>query len=224
MRGRDHRVNMSMDSLSREPQNPSNRTFVTDSRSVDRRPAIPAWVASDVKMPNRSSLLLCHIPKWPRKDVKAKELLKDMRLTGPFSVILLAGVEGDGLSRLLAGLVRAAYRTDSVIVDGGGLSGIEQACAKSAVALVGIAAEDTVVYPSRSSNADTNRVLVTPGHTHLITLGNKGDHLQHEDILAFKSRLLRRLTTGRRTHRELLCVVAGDSPTCLSDIELVTAM
>lgn len=164
------------------------------------------------------------MPKWPKKDVKAKEVLKDLKLAGPFSVIWLAGVEGESHGKLLTGLVRAAYRTDSIIVDSGGSSGIESACAKNTVALLGVASEDSVAYPTKSSANDNPRTLVTPGHTHLITLGNKGDRMPYEDVLAFKMRLLRRLVTGRRAQRELLCVVAGDGPNCCSDIEMVRAM
>lgn len=58
VRGREHRVNMSMDSLAREPQSAASRTFVTDSRSVDRKQPMPAWVLSDVRMPNRAQMTL----------------------------------------------------------------------------------------------------------------------------------------------------------------------
>ena len=153
--------------------------------------------------------------------MKAKDILKDLKLSGPFSVILLAGVESDDLSRLLTGLVRAAFRTDSLILDSGGVSGIEQACIKSSVALLGVAADDSVVYPTRPPHSDKARQLVTPGHTHLITLGNKGDHMNYEEVINFRARLLRRLTTGKRIQRQLLCVIAGDGPNCLIDVEMV---
>lgn len=149
-------------------------------------------------------------------------MLRDLRLNGPFSVILLAGVENDGLSKLLVGLVRAAYRTDSVIVDEGGISGLEAACMKNSVALMGIASEDTVVYPIKTT--ETSRTLITPGHTHLITLGNKGDRMAYEEVAKFKVKFLKRLTQGRRSQRELLCVVAGDSPHCATDIEVTLAL
>lgn len=57
VRGRDRRVNMSMDSLARDPLASGNRTFVTDSHSVDRKSTIPPYVTSDLKLPNRSHAL-----------------------------------------------------------------------------------------------------------------------------------------------------------------------
>lgn len=227
VRGRDRRVNMSMDSLAKDPVLSGNRTFVTESHSVDRKSTIPPFVTSDLKLPNRGHALLvipiqCHVPKWPRRDLKSKDMIKDLKLNGPFSVILLAGVENEGLSKLLIGLVRAAYRTDSVIVDEGGFSGLEAACMKNSVALMGIAAEDSIVYPVKTT--ETSRVLLTPGHTHLITLGNKGDRMAYEEVAKFKAKFLKRLTQGRRSQRELLCVVAGDSPHCLADIEVTLAL
>lgn len=226
-RGRDRRANMSMDSISRDSMPSSSRAFVTDVHSVDRKSTLPPWVISDLKFPNRTQSLLvtltqCHVSKWPRRDLKAKDLLRDLKLNGPFSVVLLAGVENEALSKLLIGLVRAAYRTDSVIVDEGGLSGLETNCMKNSVALMGIAAEDAVVYPVKTT--ETLRRLITPGHTHLITLGNKGDRMLIEDVVKFKAKFLKRLTRGRRYQRELLCVVAGDGPHCVHDIEMTLAL
>ena len=139
-------------------------------------------------------------------------------------MIVLSGAEGDSRSKLLIGLVRAAYNTDAVIVDSGMKNGIEQACHKKKVKLIGVCPEDIIVYPTKNSNGEKLGEL-TPGHSHIFSLGKKGDKRSWNSVLSFKMEIIDRLRKGRSGPGSfacrVLCVCVGDNMNCLGEVEMI---
>mmetsp|Transcript_19887 Transcript_19887/g.3245 ORF Transcript_19887/g.3245 Transcript_19887/m.3245 type:complete len:141 (+) Transcript_19887:721-1143(+) len=136
---------------------------------------------------------------------------------------MLSGNNGDQRSRLLIGMVRAAINTDAYVIDNGMKSGIEIPCYRKKVKLMGICPEDIIVYPTKGSTGDRLNE-VTAGHTHLFTIGQKGDHRGWNSVLGVKFDLIDRLRKGRGGHGNFnckaLCLVVGDSNNCLGEVEM----
>lgn len=73
----------------------------------------------------------------------------------------------------MAGVARAAMRTDAIIIDSGLGSGIEKFCARKQVPLIGVAPENEIIYPRINPNDKKDNEL-TSGHTHFFLLGQPG--------------------------------------------------
>lgn len=72
----------------------------------------------------------------------------------------------------MAGVCRAAFKTDAFIIDSGIGSGIEKFCLRKNIPLIGIAPEYEVIYPRINPNEKKDNEL-TNGHTHFILLGDE---------------------------------------------------
>ena len=70
-----------------------------------------------------------------------RDMLDKFKYNQPFPVINLIGAMEKGRGKFYAGVARAAFNTDAVIVDNGLASGIEKFTLRRGVKLVGVAPE-----------------------------------------------------------------------------------
>lgn len=143
--------------------------------------------------------------------------------------------------KTLAGVARAAFRTDAVVIDSGLGTGIEKFCARKQVPLIGVAPEQEIIYPRINPNSKKDNEL-TNGHTHFVLIGDgsadagtqgqtkaganprKAPVFSWGDEAALKFELAKRIATGRSrmggtTACKMVTVVVGDNPYCHKDIQ-----
>jgi hypothetical protein len=135
--------------------------------------------------------------------------------------------------KTLAGVARAAFRTDSVIIDSGLGSGIEKFCLRKHVTLVGVAPEHEIIYP-RISPSEKHDNELTNGHTHFVLLGDQEAQMKNSrieqksyswgDETQIKFDLAKRIAAGRgkmggSTPCKIVTILVGDNPQCHKDVE-----
>jgi hypothetical protein len=142
-------------------------------------------------------------------------------------VIILAGAMTQRAGKTLAGVARAAFRTDAFIIDSGIGSGIEKFCLRKQVTLIGVAPEKEIIYPRISPNEKKDNEL-TNGHTHFILLGDEENKMKNSrmdpdqksytwgDETVVKFDLAKRIATGRgkmggSTSCKMITVLIGDN-------------
>ena len=196
------------------------KTFMTQKREEEKMEA--AWTLNDLLFPGGKISKLCRIPNLKSKDIKISDILKRSGIIENNPVILLSGAEGDKRAGLLVGIARAAYSTDAVIIDNGLKSGIETACFRKKVKLVGVCPEEAIVYPTKNSTGDRLGELAA-GHSHLFVMGTKGDGTRWDNVVPFKMELCDRIRKGRGGPGSFVCrgvcVLVGDNTGCLWEVE-----
>jgi hypothetical protein len=65
----------------------------------------------------------------------------------PTPIIILSGAMSQRVGKTMAGVCRAAFRTDSMIIDSGISSCVEKFCLRKNVKLLGVCPEAAVSYP-----------------------------------------------------------------------------
>lgn len=197
-----------------------SKTFMTQKKEEEKQEA--PWVLNDLLFPGGKISKLCRVTNVKSKDIKISDILKRSGIVENNPVILLSGAEGDKRAGLLVGIARAAYSTDAVIVDNGLKSGIETACYRKKVKLVGVCPEEAIVYPTKSSTGDRLGELAA-GHSHLIVLGSKGDNMRWDNVVPFKMELCERIRKGRGGPGSFncrgICVLVGDTTACSWEVE-----
>ena len=202
-------------------EEPEAKTFVTQKREEEKQPE-SSWTLNDLLFPGGKIAKLCRISNPKNKDINISEIFKRSGILENNPVILLSGAEGDKRAGLLVGIARAAYSTDAVIIDNGLKSGIETACFRKKVKLVGICPEEAIVYPTKSSTGDRLGELAA-GHSHLFVIGSKGDNMRWDNVVPFKMELCERIKKGRGGPGSFqcrgVCVLVGDSTSCTWEVE-----
>ena len=95
------------------------------------------------------------------------ETLKSFKFVDPLPVIVLSGAHTkNDHGKLLAGLCRAAFRTDAVIMSHGLKSGIEHFALRKNVNLVACFPEKVVELPKMNISGDYPENTIINGHTH----------------------------------------------------------
>jgi len=84
---------------------------------------------------------LIRIPDAQHPDFRVSEVCDKLKFTQPSPVIILAGAMTQRGGKTLAGVCRAAFKTDAFIFDSGIGSGIEKFCLRKNIPLIGIAPE-----------------------------------------------------------------------------------
>jgi hypothetical protein len=131
-----------------------------------------AWTLHDMMIPAGNTVKLVRIPDHTDPDFRISEVCDKFKFSQPTPVIVLAGAMTQRAGKTLAGVARAAFRTDAVIVDSGLGSGIEKFCLRKHVTLVGVAPEGEIIYPRINPNEKKDNEL-TNGHSHFILLGDQ---------------------------------------------------
>ena len=123
----------------------------------------------------------------------------------------------------MAGVCRAAYHTDAVILDSAVSTGIEKFCIRKNVKLIGVAPETKVSYPKVNPTDKSDNEL-TNGHTHFILLGTKGKSMRWGDEAMIKIELADKIAAGKHGNKpkcKVVGVLLGDNEECDSELSYV---
>ena len=168
------------------------------------------------------------------EDFRATEVCDKLKINTASPVIVLAGAMTDRAGKTLAGIARAAFRTDAVIIDSGLGSGIEKFSLRKKVPLIGVAPEHEVIYP-RINPVEKKDNELTNGHTHFFLIGDRGQAETANrkarpekkwawgDETELKYGLAQRISLGRKTRNaskqcKIITVLVGDNPECHRDV------
>lgn len=121
-------------------------------------------------IPGGNVAKLIRIPDPSQADFRVSEVADKLKLNQASPVIVLAGAMTQRAGKTLAGVARAAQRTDAVIIDSGLGSGIEKFADRKKLALIGVAPEHEIIYPRINPNVKKDNELTT-GHTHFFLIG-----------------------------------------------------
>lgn len=93
-------------------------------------------------------------------------MLEKFKYNERLPVINLIGAMEKGRGKFYAGIVRAAFNTDAVIVDNGLASGIEKFALRRGIKFIGIAPESEIKFP-KINPTQVDPMELANGHTHL---------------------------------------------------------
>lgn len=145
------------------------KTFITENQKDGE--AREVWTLHDMMIPAGNTAKLVRVPDPSDPDFRVSEVCEKLKLNQPTPVIILAGAMTQRAGKTLAGVARAAFRTDAIIIDSGLGSGMEKFCMRKHLNLIGVAPEHEVIYPRINPNVKKDNEL-TNGHTHFVLLGN----------------------------------------------------
>lgn len=124
----------------------------------------------------------------------------------------------------MAGVCRAAYHMDAIILDSGISSGIEKFCIRKSVKLIGVAPENEILYPKVNPSERFPNEL-SNGHTHFFLIGDKAKSFAWGDESSIKIDLADKIAAGRYSGRykcKVVGVLLGDNENCSLELSLVT--
>lgn len=99
------------------------------------------------------------------------EILRKFKFTEQAPVVILSGAFQNNKGKFFAGIARACFRTDAVIIDSGIEVGIEAFSLRKGIKLLGVAPEKLVKFP-KINPTNKDPFELTNGHTHLFLLSN----------------------------------------------------
>lgn len=105
------------------------KTFITEDQKGKDGMGIgedQIWSLHDMMIPAGQIAKLIRIPNPASEDFRASEVCDKLKINVSSPVIILAGAMTQRAGKTLAGVARAAFRTDSVILDSGVGSGMEK--------------------------------------------------------------------------------------------------
>lgn len=104
------------------------------------------------------------------------DIISKIKLDDGYPVVNFIGCKHDFNAKpeslrgkFFAGIARACYNTDSVIVDNAITTGIERYALRRGLKLIGIAPEKAISYPKLNPTSIQDNEL-SNGHTHMILL------------------------------------------------------
>ena len=143
------------------------KTFITENKATKEE---EAWTLHEMAIPQGQPAKLIRIPDPNNKVFRASEVADRLKFIQPIPVIILAGAMENREGKVLAGIARAAFNTTSLVMDSGLISGIERACIRKKVQLIGVAPEAQISYP-KISRKKTNELA--NGHSHFFLIGKE---------------------------------------------------
>jgi hypothetical protein len=99
------------------------------------------------------------------------DILQKLKLTEGFPIVNLVGAKECDRGKFYAGIARAAFNCDAVVVDSGILTGIEKYAIRRGIKLIGVAPENEIKFP-KINPTFTDPMELSNGHTHLFLLNN----------------------------------------------------
>ena len=218
------------------------KTFITENQKDGESREV--WTLHDMMIPAGNTAKLVRIGDPSDPDFRVSEVCEKLKLNQPTPVIILAGAMTQRAGKTLAGVARAAFRTDAIIIDSGLGSGMEKFCMRKHLNLIGVAPEREVIYPRINPNVKKDNEL-TNGHTHFVLLGNgegeddsaqqshdqaRGGKGQEQkkfvwgDEAGVKFELAKRIAAGRSKIGQsapckIVLVLVGDNHQCHTDVE-----
>lgn len=107
----------------------------------------------------------------------------------------MIGAKDTGRGKFYAGIARAAFNTDAIILDSGIATGIEQYAIRRGVKLIGIAPENEIKFPKLNPTKSEPNEL-SNGHTHLFLLNSPKEELAWTQEAIFKMELGLKIAEG----------------------------
>jgi len=155
-------------------------------------------------------------------------ILEKFKFDKPRPVIVCSGSRNAERGKFLAGIVRAAHRTDAVLIDSGIKSGIENYCIRRETTLIGVYPECMVSMPKLAAEKIPANVI-TNGHTHNFMICDKLYHKWGtESKLCME--IAENIRQGSQAARDLKCspckmimVVLGDDESSLGEIKIAVS-
>ena len=100
--------------------------------------------------------------------------------------------------KVMGGIGRVAFNTQSIVMDSGMQSEIEKFCMRKKVPLVGVCPEASIVYPKISKRRPNE---LSNGHTHFFLIGKEDKSVRFNwgDESGLKYDLAKRFTIGRKS-------------------------
>ena len=86
-------------------------------------------------------------------------------------VVILSGAKPNSRGKFFAGIARACFRTDAVIIDSGVEVGIESFAMRQNIKLIGVAPEKLIKFPKINPTSKETFEL-SNGHSHLFLLSS----------------------------------------------------
>lgn len=106
------------------------KTFITENKAAKEE---DTWTLHEMAIPQGQPAKLIRITDPNSKDFRASEVADRLKFIQPTPVIVLAGAMENREGKVLAGIARVAFRTTSMILDSGLISGVERACMRKKV-------------------------------------------------------------------------------------------
>eukprot|EP01017_Pseudomicrothorax_dubius_P048275 TRINITY_DN8761_c0_g1_i1.p1 TRINITY_DN8761_c0_g1~~TRINITY_DN8761_c0_g1_i1.p1 ORF type:complete len:436 (-),score=114.53 TRINITY_DN8761_c0_g1_i1:114-1421(-) len=197
------------------------KTFLTQTKVP--QPVMP-WHLYDMLFPGGKPAKLCKFLDPDAKNLNLTEVMTRFKLDESLPVIVLSGARNSNRGKFLAGIARAAFRTDAVIIDSGLFTGIEMFTMRKQVKLIGVAPEGEIQYPKINPTVREPNEL-SNGHTHLFLLCNTDKRkYQWGDEAFLKYTIANAIATGKQSKRgtkpkcKIVYVILGDHAACDYDI------
>ena len=109
----------------------------------------PLWKVYDFLFPSGRVAKLVKISDMYVKNLPIQDMLFKLQLTQSVPVVNLIGAKETNRGKFYAGIARACFNTDAIIVDNGISTGIEKYCIRRGVKLIGVAPETEIKYPNQ---------------------------------------------------------------------------
>lgn len=144
------------------------KTFITENQKDIE--AKDVWTLHDMLIPAGNTAKLVRIPDPNDPDFRVSVVCDKIKFSQPTPVIILTGAMTQRAGKTLAGVARAAFRTDAIVIDSGVGTGIEKFCSRKGTTLLGVAPENEIIYP-RINPIEQKDNELTNGHTHFVLIG-----------------------------------------------------
>jgi hypothetical protein len=105
------------------------------------------WKPYDFLFPGGKLAKLIKVNNIYKKNLPFRDMLDKFKYVEPLPVVNIIGGMENGRGKFYAGVARAAFNTDAVIVDNGLASGLEKFSLRRGVKLVGVAPEGEIKFP-----------------------------------------------------------------------------
>ena len=120
------------------------KTFITDNQKLNE--GEESWTLHDIMIPGGQTAKLVRVPAPNSQDFRCSEVADRLKFVTPTPAIILCGAMTQRAGKTMAGVTRAAFRTDAMILDSGISSCVEKFCLRKNVKLIGVCPEAEVSY------------------------------------------------------------------------------
>ena len=135
------------------------------------------WKAYDFLFPGGKLAKLIKVSNIYKKNLPLRDMLDKFKYVEPTPVINIIGGMEKQRGKFYAGIARAAFNTDAIIVDNGLSCGREKFTLRRGVKLVGIAPEGEIKFP-KINPSQVDPLELANGHTHLFLVSTPSSYIR----------------------------------------------
>lgn len=132
----------------------------------------PLWKVYDFLFPSGRQAKLVKVNDATVPNLPIHDMLFKLQLNQSYPVVNLIGAKETNRGKFYAGIARACFNTDAVIVDSAISTGVEKYALRRGVKLIGVAPESQIKYPT-SSGSFVDPYEISNGHTHIFLVNSK---------------------------------------------------